>query len=138
LLLFLAPEVLTSQPHGFGVDYWALGVILFELMFGKRPYPGVHRKDYKESVMNTVVQIKPEDKPISWSDESRDFINRLLIRKEDQRLGSKSSKAVKEHPWLQDVNWDDILAQKVKAPFLPPNVNIKIINIRRYVFYLFL
>ena len=91
-------------------------------MFGRRPYAGVIRKDYKERVMNTVVQIKPEEKPDSWSDESRDFINKLLIRKEDQRLGSKSSKEVKGHPWFQDTNWDDILNIKNKAPFLPPNV----------------
>jgi hypothetical protein len=98
-------------------------------MFGRRPYAGVIRKDYKERVMNTVVQIKPEEKPDSWSDESRDFINKLLIRKEDQRLGSKSSKEVKGHPWFQDTNWDDILNIKNKAPFLPPNVKfIKIFN----------
>ena len=92
-------------------------------MFGKRPYPGVVRKDYRERVMNTVVQIKSEDRPESWSEESRDFINKLLVRKEDQRLGAKSSKAVKEHPWFQDIVWDDLLAQRVKPPFLPPNVN---------------
>ena len=92
-------------------------------MFGKRPYPGVVRKDYKERVMNTVVQIQSDERPEDWSEESRDLINDLLQRKEELRLGSKGSKQVKEHPWFKDIVWEDILSQKIVPPFKPPNVS---------------
>ena len=93
-------------------------------MFSRRPYPGVIRKDYKERIMNTVIQIKSEEMPNNWSDESRDFINKLLIRKEEQRLGSKGAQNVKDHPWFKDIIWEDLLNQKFEAPFQPQNVII--------------
>jgi hypothetical protein len=91
-------------------------------MFGRRPYPGVGRKEYKEMIINTVVQIKSEEKPENWTEESRDFINKLLQRKEEMRLGHKGPQSLKEHIWFSDINWEDILSQKVTAPFTPPNV----------------
>ncbi len=117
-----APEVLSSQHHGFAVDYWALGVILYEIMFGKRPYPGIVRKDYKERVMNTVVHIQSDEKPDDWSEDSRDLINNLIQRKEDLRLGSKGAIHIKNHPWFKDIEWEDMLSQKISAPFRPSNV----------------
>lgn len=129
--------MVNSKPHGFTADYWAIGVIIFELMFGKRPYPGISRREYKERIVNTVVQIKSEEKPDSWSEEARDIINQLLQRKEEQRLGHKGPQSIKDHPWFKDINWIDLLAQKVEAPFLPPNVNYLIIKINQYShFYL--
>ncbi len=92
-------------------------------MFGKRPYPGIVRKDYKERIMNTVVQIQSDEKPEGWSEDSRDFINNLIQRKEDLRLGSKGAYQLKNHSWFKDIVWEDILSQKISAPFRPPNVH---------------
>jgi hypothetical protein len=91
-------------------------------MFGKRPYQGVCRKEYKEKIMSTVVQIKSEEKPENWTEECCDLINKLLQRKEEMRLGHKGAQSLKEHPWFSDVKWDDLLAHKVTPPFTPPNV----------------
>ena len=89
LIIFIAPEVVNSKPHGFAADFWALGVIIHELMFDKRPYPGVHRKEYKEKLQSTFVQIKEGEQPKGWSKEAADIVNGLLQRKEEMRLGSK-------------------------------------------------
>jgi len=93
-------------------------------MFGRRPYPGVSRKEYKERIMSTIVQIKNDDKPNNWSEESREFINGLLQRKEEMRLGHQGAQSLKSHPWFKDINWDQLLEGKLNAPFVPPDVNL--------------
>ena len=55
---YMAPEVVNGRPHGLVVDFWALGIIIYELMNGRRPYNGVHRKEYKENLATNEVQIK--------------------------------------------------------------------------------
>jgi hypothetical protein len=91
-------------------------------MMGRRPYPGVNRREYKERVLNTVVQVNPEDVPDGWSVEARDLINGLLQRKEENRMGNKGAHTVKSHPWFKDVNWKDIEDKHLSAPYLPTSV----------------
>ena len=88
-------------------------------MNGKRPYAGIHRKEYKEKLSTTFVQIKPGEQPADWSLESVDLVNGLLQRKEELRLGSKGIEKIKDHPWFKDIDWDMLLAQKVIPPFVP-------------------
>lgn len=120
--MLIAPEVVHSKPHGLSVDFWALGVILYELMFGKRPYAGTHRKEYKENISSKFVQIKPGDQPKDWSTDSVDIINGFLQRKEELRLGSKGIDKIKEHPWFKDIDWESLLSQKFQPTFVPPCV----------------
>ncbi len=89
---------------------------------GKRPYPGVHRKEYKDRIINTVVQIKAEDKPEGWSEDARDIINKLLQRKEEMRLGHKGPQSVRDHPWFKYIDWNSLVNMKMTPPFIPPSV----------------
>jgi hypothetical protein len=91
-------------------------------MMGRRPYPGVNRREYKERVLNTVVQVGPDDLPQGWSPAARDLINGLLQRKEENRLGIKGVQTVKSHPWFKDVDWNDIADKRITAPYLPTSV----------------
>jgi hypothetical protein len=91
-------------------------------MMGRRPYPGVNRREYKERVLNTVVQVSPEELPDGWSNEARYIVNGFLQRKEDNRLGGKGVHFVKSHPWFKDVNWNDLLDKRTPAPYQPMNV----------------
>ena len=115
----MAPEVVNSRPHGLVADFWALGVIIYELMNGKRPYSGVHRKEYKENLASNEVQIKFGEQPEGWSDNSVDIVNKLLKRKEDKRLGSMGIDQIKNHKWFRDFDWSEVLNMKMNAPFLP-------------------
>ena len=71
----MAPEVMCRQNHSFEVDFYALGVILFELMMGKRPYLGRTRKEIREQILSRQSVIKKSDIPEGWSVEAADFIN---------------------------------------------------------------
>jgi serine/threonine protein kinase len=115
-----APEVMSSKQHSYSVDYWALGVIIYELMMGKRPYAGINRKEYKERLLSNNVQLKE----CPWSDEAKDIINRLLQRKEEERLGHRDSSEVRSHPWFKSINWNDLENMRLTAPFVPNSVYI--------------
>ena len=108
-----------SQNHTHAVDFFALGVIAFELMLGKRPYLGKSRKEIKEKILAGQVKITQNDLPEGWSIEAADFANRLLQRKPKDRLGLLGAKQVKEHSWLKYYPWKDLYEKKVKSPFIP-------------------
>ena len=116
---YMAPEVMNGQNHTIAVDYFALGVIGYELMMRKRPYLGKNRKEIKEKIMSHQVQVKKNMVPQGWSVESADFINRLLQRKPANRLGLRGPTEVKEHPWFKGYDWKNLYLGQLKAPFLP-------------------
>ena len=131
---YMAPEVICRQEHGIAVDYFALGVICYELMMGKRPYIGNNRKEIKENIMNKQVRIEKynnqkkegenNDKiyaPKDWSIESIDFINKLLIRIPSKRLGYNGPLEVKNHVWFKDFPWEQLYMKIIHAPYIPQN-----------------
>ena len=116
---YMAPEVICRQNHNVYADYFALGVIAYEFMIGKRPYLGKNRKDIRDQILSKQVQIKLSDIPIGWSAEACDFTNRLLQRKPQNRLGGKGFQEIKKHPWLININWDELIQKQAVAPFIP-------------------
>lgn len=116
---YMSPEVLRGQNHSFSVDFFAVGVIAYEFMFGRRPYVGKSRKEIKEQVMAKQVQIKAEELPEGWSLESADFINKLLQRKPENRLGSRDIKEIFEHPWFNKYSWDNLFNHDIYSPYIP-------------------
>jgi len=65
------------QSHGVAVDYYALGIIGYECMLGKRPYNGRTRKEIRDQILARQVQIKREETPRGWSSEAISFINKV-------------------------------------------------------------
>ena len=76
---YMAPEVMCAQNHTIAVDYFALGVFAFELMFGFRPYTGKSRGEIKEKILAKQVQIKRSDIPEGWTVEAADFIKLIYF-----------------------------------------------------------
>ena len=116
---YMAPEVMCGQNHTIAVDYFALGVIGYEFMNGVRPYMGKNRKEIKNKILSTQVQLKKNKVPRNWSVESADFINNLIQRKPANRLGLRGATEVKEHMWFKNYDWKGLYLGKLKAPFRP-------------------
>ena len=116
---YMAPEVMKGMNHTGSVDYFAVGVITYELMMGRRPYSGKSRKEIKEEMMSKQIYIDQEMIPFGWSDESADFINKLLIRKDVKRFGFYNELDIKSHPWFYDINFDKIIKKELISPFIP-------------------
>ena len=78
---YMAPEVMFHHNHRYEVDFYALGVIMYELMMGRRPYVGKSRQEIKGKVKERQVLIGRREIPEGWSIEAADFANKLLQRK---------------------------------------------------------
>ena len=116
---YMAPEVMNYQTHSFTADYYAIGIICYELMMGVRPYTGENKNVIKEKILAKQVMIKAHEIPKGWSQESADFINNLIKRNPSCRLGHKGINQLKEHIGFSDINWKDLYNMKLEAPFIP-------------------
>ena len=116
---YMAPEALINKPNDFCVDYFALGVIIYELMMGERPYQGRSRKEIKEQMFTIEIKLDNDDLPEEWEDDNIiDFINKLLKRKKTKRLGSKGFNEIKDHPWFKGIQWEQIENCTQNSPFI--------------------
>ena len=115
----MAPEVMKGQNHTFAVDFFALGIMGYEFMLGKRPYNGRSRREIKEQMLSKHVQISLSEIPNGWSEEAADFFNKLLQRKPDIRLGSKGIWELKQHRWMKYFPWDKLINKEIESPFIP-------------------
>jgi len=116
---YMAPEVMCRHNHGVAVDYYAVGVIAYECMMGKRPYVGRDRKEIRDQILAKQVQLRRSDIPEGWSVEAADFINRLIQRKPMNRLGLNGPHEVKNHPWFKDFPWQKLHDKGLQSPFIP-------------------
>ena len=115
---YMAPEILLGKNYTFTVDFFAIGVVGYEFLMGKRPYNGNNRKQIKNLVLKS--QIKIDKEKVDWSEESVDFINRCLKRKESRRLGyTDGIKELKSHKWFEGFDWDALYNKTLSAPFIP-------------------
>nr|XP_033771127.1 serine/threonine-protein kinase N2 isoform X2 [Geotrypetes seraphini] len=112
---FLAPEVLTETSYTRAVDWWGLGVLIYEMLVGESPFPGDDEEEVFDSIVNDEVRY-----PRFLSTEAISIMRRLLRRNPERRLGAseKDAEEVKRHPFFR-IDWDALLAKKVKPPFVP-------------------
>ena len=118
---YMAPEVLLAINHSFPVDFFAIGIMGYEFIYGERPYLGKSRKEIKQQVLRKQAKIDPDDIPDGWGPESIDFINSCLKRKDSKRLGFTGGvNDLKNHIWFKDFDWDALYNKTLRAPFIPP------------------
>ncbi|KAK2831764.1 hypothetical protein Q7C36_016850 [Tachysurus vachellii] len=113
---FLAPEVLTETSYTRAVDWWGLGVLIFEMLVGESPFPGDDEEEVFDSIVNDEVRY-----PRFLSTESISIMRRLLRRNPERRLGGgeRDAEEVKKHLFFRNIDWSRLLAKKVKPPFVP-------------------
>ncbi|RMC08511.1 hypothetical protein DUI87_14757 [Hirundo rustica rustica] len=113
---FLAPEVLTETSYTRAVDWWGLGVLIYEMLVGESPFPGDDEEEVFDSIVNDEVRY-----PRFLSTEAISIMRRLLRRNPERRLGAgeKDAEDVKKHHFFRQIDWHALLAKKVKPPFVP-------------------
>mmetsp|Transcript_24573 Transcript_24573/g.80532 ORF Transcript_24573/g.80532 Transcript_24573/m.80532 type:complete len:1491 (-) Transcript_24573:126-4598(-) len=109
---YLSPEILLGQEHSFGVDWWALGIILFEFLTGLPPFTGDTPELVFERILSAPIPWHMAEKSgVELSKEARDLISSLLTRDPRKRLGYRGSWEVKSHPFFRDVKWDKVTSE---------------------------
>ncbi|TRY92665.1 hypothetical protein DNTS_007710 [Danionella cerebrum] len=113
---FLAPEVLTDTSYTRAVDWWGLGVLIYEMLVGESPFPGDDEEEVFDSIVNDEVRY-----PRFLSSEAIGIMRRLLRRNPERRLGSseKDAEDVKKQPFFRNMDWEALLLRKLPPPFLP-------------------
>ncbi|XP_020214709.1 serine/threonine-protein kinase D6PKL2 [Cajanus cajan] len=113
---YLAPEIVSGEGHGSGVDWWTLGIFMFELFYGVTPFKGM---DHELTLANVVARALEFPKEPAASASMKDLISQLLVKDPSKRLGSlMGASAIKQHSFFNGVNW--ALLRCATPPFVPP------------------
>eukprot|EP00803_Ostreobium_quekettii_P011350 evm.model.scf_945.2 EVM.evm.TU.scf_945.2 scf_945:18680-23149(+) len=113
---YLAPELVTQTGHNHAADWWAVGVLIYELVTGRPPF----YDDDRVKMFKKICDVKFSF-PQHVSEELRDLIKRLLMKKPAMRLGAQKNGAsdVKAHAWFKGFNWPAFERQELQPPYLP-------------------
>ncbi|WOL09209.1 protein kinase PINOID 2-like [Canna indica] len=121
---YLAPEVISGAGHGSAVDWWALGVFLYEMIYGRTPFKG---EDNEKTLINIIKQPlgfpKTSSSLTTAKDmedllRAQDLITKLLVKNPKKRIGStKGSAEIKKHDFFKGVSW--ALIRSVRPPEVP-------------------
>lgn len=113
---FMAPEILLDKKYGRAVDWWAFGVLIYQMLLQQSPFRG----EDEDEIYDAILADEPLY-PIHMPRDSVSILQKLLTREPDQRLGSGPTDAqeVMSQPFFRNINWDDIYHKRVQPPFLP-------------------
>ncbi|KAK1682518.1 hypothetical protein QYE76_043366 [Lolium multiflorum] len=100
---YIAPEVITGAGHTSAIDWWALGILLYEMLYGRTPFRGKNRKKTFYNILHKDLTF-PSSIPVSL--EAKQLIHGLLQRDPSSRIGSNTgANDIKEHPFFEDIYW---------------------------------
>ncbi len=117
---YLAPEIIAGVGHGKAVDFWCLGVLIYEMLAGRPPF---YRQGEKTDHMKLYRRITSGDylhNPL-FSDDAWNLIRNLLQIKPSSRLGVGIGgyERLKKHPWFVGIDWPQLADRSMRAPIIP-------------------
>ncbi|CAG9317940.1 unnamed protein product [Blepharisma stoltei] len=115
---YISPEMISYEQQTIATDYYSLGIILYELITGERPYEGANRREISLK-MKEEIKLKESDLPKGWSSDILDLVNKLIQKNPRNRLGYHGANEVKKHPWFSDIDWVKLENGALKAPYIP-------------------
>ncbi|KAI9250265.1 kinase-like domain-containing protein [Sporodiniella umbellata] len=114
---YLAPEIIRGEGHSCTVDWWALGIFVYEMLYGCTPFKGKTSDDTFDIILKGHVEF-PTNSLQSTSSNCKSFIRKLLQKNEKKRLGSRAGASeVKSHPFFNNINF--ALLRHMKPPIVP-------------------
>ena len=113
---FMAPEILLDKKYGRAVDWWAFGVLIYQMLLQQSPFRG----EDEDEIYDAILADEPLY-PIHMPRDSVSILQKLLTREPEARLGSGPTDAqeIMSHAFFRNVNWEDIYYKRVPAPFIP-------------------
>lgn len=113
---YIAPEILQEKPYGFSVDWWALGVLMYEMMAGQPPFEADNEDDLFESIKHDDVLY-----PVWLSKEAVSILKGFMTKNCSKRLGCTASgeQSILDHPFFREIDWIKLEARQIVPPFKP-------------------
>uniref|UniRef100_A0A8C1LAJ6 Protein kinase C n=1 Tax=Cyprinus carpio TaxID=7962 RepID=A0A8C1LAJ6_CYPCA len=109
---YIAPEILLGQQYSFSVDWWSLGVLVYEMLIGQSPFHGDDEDELFES-----IRMDTPHYPRWITVDTRDMLERLFERDPSRRLGVVGN--IRGHLFFKTVNWSALERREVEPPFKP-------------------
>jgi serine/threonine protein kinase len=113
-LAYMAPEVISGLGHTKAVDWWAFGVLLYEMLVGLPPFYDEDPQKLYAKILTTSVSF-----PRHIEETAQDLISSLLQVNPDSRLGSRNAEEVTEHLWFDGVDFDMVVRKEIDPPWVP-------------------
>ncbi|CAM9501584.1 unnamed protein product [Ectocarpus fasciculatus] len=122
---YMAPEQISGQGYGYGVDYWSLGILLFAMLHVETPFA---QHTSETQVYTSIASFKPESLPFeeTVSPPAQEVVRSFLQPKQDERLGSGGGAALMEHPFFKGIDWDKLERGTLPPPLLGKDIAEKI------------
>lgn len=112
---YLAPEIVTGAGHDKAVDWWSLGILLYELTVGIPPFYSQNVNEMYNKIQHGVLRFPP-----FLSENCKSLIVQLLNRDPKRRLGSKADvDDIKAHPFFKTLNFQKLLKKEIDPPYKP-------------------
>jgi len=106
---YMAPEILNKEELSLDIDWWSLGIFMYELLVGTPPFNADSVNFMRQLVNESELQFP---RNLSISDDAKDLISRLLTKSKSERLGHVHDLSeVKMHPWFNNLNWEGLAAK---------------------------
>ncbi|KAL8673398.1 MAG: hypothetical protein Q9168_002188 [Polycauliona sp. 1 TL-2023] len=117
---FMAPEILLDKKYGRAVDWWAFGVLIYQMLLQQSPFRG----EDEDEIYDAILADEPLY-PIHMPRDSVSILQKLLMREPELRLGSGPTDAqeIMSHAFFRNINWDEFHEKKVPPPFMPQIAN---------------
>uniref|UniRef100_A0A8C2JG10 Serine/threonine-protein kinase Sgk1 n=1 Tax=Cyprinus carpio TaxID=7962 RepID=A0A8C2JG10_CYPCA len=111
---YLAPEVLRKQPYDNTVDWWCLGSVLYEMLYGLPPFYSRDTHEMYDNILHKDLIMRPGASTAAWS-----ILQALLEKDNTRRLGYRDDFVIRGHEFFVSVKWDDLEQKKLPPPFNP-------------------
>uniref|UniRef100_A0A674CRR7 Ribosomal protein S6 kinase n=1 Tax=Salmo trutta TaxID=8032 RepID=A0A674CRR7_SALTR len=118
---YMAPEIIRGKSgHGKSVDWWSLGILMFELLTGASPFTLEGERNSQSEVSKRILHCEPPF-PSMIGAVAQDLLRKLLVKDPHKRLGSGPRRAedIKTHAFFKGLSWSDLAEKKVVSPFKP-------------------
>jgi len=113
---YLAPEIIKGKGHSKPVDWWSLGILIYEMLVGLPPFYSENMNEMYELILKAPLKF-----PSFVPNEAQSLLKGLLERDEAKRLGGGKDdyKEIQQHPFFAPIDWDKLYAKKITPPFVP-------------------
>ncbi|KAI9339815.1 kinase-like domain-containing protein [Zopfochytrium polystomum] len=112
---YLAPELLSGQAYTKAVDWWTLGILLYEMLTGLPPFYDEDVREMYAKILGAPLEFNEGD----VGEAARDLLRKMLDRDPTRRLGAQGADEIKRHRFFEDINWTRLMQRKYNPTFRP-------------------
>lgn len=118
---YIAPEIILSKGYSFAVDWWAMGVLIFEMICGYTPFFSNNKEKQYDKIISGIYKI-----PDGVNSACKALMKRLLVVEPTKRFGSLKAGVydIKSAKWFSDIDWVALYQKKIKPPYIPEVQNL--------------